>query len=142
MTQTLLAAEERVRALMEITQSLSAIFARENEILENRRPRELVPLQAEKARLAAAYAQSIRDVAQNRSSVQDADNTLLSELREITADFEARATRQRALLESAQKAGEGVVKAIAEEAAAQEQSAAYGSDSDDVAVPLSVNESA
>lgn len=130
----------RVRALMEITQSLSAIFARENELLETKRPREIAPLQAEKARLAAAYAQSIRDAAQNRAAIQSADNGLLTELREITANFEARAARQRALLEGAAKAGEGVVKAIAEEAAAQERPKGYGSTGKDSPAPVSVNE--
>ncbi len=134
---------ERVRALMEITQSLSAIFAKENKLLETQRPREIAPLQAEKARLAAAYAQSIRDVAQNRAAVQGADAGLLNELRDITASFEARAARQRALLEGAAKAGEGVVKAIAEEAAAQERSQAYGTAAAaPKPAPISINENA
>ncbi len=132
----------RVRALMEITQSLSAIFAQENELLETQRPREIAPLQAEKARLAAVYAQSIRDVAQNRAAVQSADNGLLAELRDITAAFEARAARQRSLLEGAAKAGEGVVKAIAEEAAAQERSQSYGSNAAPKPAPISINENA
>ncbi len=133
----------RVRALMEITQSLSAIFAEENELLETRRPREIAPLQAEKARLAAAYAQSIRDVAKNRAAVQSADNSLLQELRDITTAFEARAARQRALLEGAAKAGEGVVKAIAEEAAAQGTAQGYGLDAAaPKPAPISINENA
>lgn len=135
-------AETRVRELMEITQSLSAIFAKENELLETQRPREIAPLQVEKARLAAAYAQSIRDVAQNRSNVQSADQHLLSELREITQGFEARAARQRILLESAQKAGEGVIKAIADEAAAATTSEQYGNQDKRKSAPISVNESA
>ena len=133
---------ERVRALMEITQSLSAIFAQENDLLETRRPREIAPLQAEKARLAAAYAQSIRDVAQNRATVQSADSGLLAELRDITASFEARATHQRALLEGAAKAGEGVIKAIADEAAAQQQSQSYGPKATPNPAPISINENA
>jgi hypothetical protein len=133
---------ERVRALMEITQSLSAIFARENELLETRRPREIAPLQAEKARLAAAYAQSIREVAQNRNAVQTADSGLLQELREITAGFEERAARQRSLLEAAAKAGEGVVKAIADEAAAQSGAQGYGAKETAPTSPISVNEEA
>lgn len=133
---------ERVRALIDITQSLSAIFAQENELLETRRPREIAPLQAEKARLAAAYAQSIRDVAQNRATVQTADSGLLAELRDITASFEERAAHQRTLLEGAAKAGEGVVKAIADEAAAQQQSQCYGSKTPPLSAPVSVNENA
>ncbi len=133
---------DRIRALMDITQSLSAIFARENELLETRRPREIAPLQAEKARLAAAYAQSIRDVASNRAAVQHADSTLLAELRDITAGFEERAAHQRSLLEAAARAGEGVVKAIAEEAAAQSSAQSYGGENRAEAPPISINEKA
>jgi len=134
---------ERVRALMEITQSLSAIFAKENALLETSRPRDLAPLQAEKARLAAAYGQSIREVAKNRAAVQSADSQLLRELREITQSFEARAARQRALLEGAAQAGESVVKAIAEEAAAQENAHSYGSPgAGGKPTPISINENA
>ncbi len=132
----------RVRALMEITNALSTIFEQENELLETQRPREIAPLQAEKARLAAAYAQSIRDVAQNRASVQSADSGLLGELREITNALQERAARQRALLEGAAKAGEGVVKAIAAEAAAQERSQSYGDGTPTAPTPISVNENA
>ena len=142
MSETAIDASERVRALMEITRSLSDIFAKENELLSNQRPREIAPLQAEKARLAAAYAQSIRDVAHNRAAVQSADSGLLKELREITTAFEQRAARQRALLEGAAKAGEGVVKAIAEEAAAQQSAGNYGPGEQSGAAPVSINERA
>ena len=64
--------ETRLRDLIELTQSLSEIFAQENALLATRRAQAIAPLQAEKARLAAAYAQSIRDVATNRSSFEGA----------------------------------------------------------------------
>lgn len=117
MTALNAAAIERVTSLIEITRSLSDIFAKENDLLSSSRPRELAPMQAEKARLAAAYAQSIRDIAANRTIVEGADTTLLSTLREITQTFEARAARQRSLLDGAKAATEGVIKAVAEEAA-------------------------
>lgn len=144
MTDTAVDAVSRIRSLIELTESLSAIFAEENSLLAERRPREIAPLQAEKARLAAAYAQSIREVAANRGAVGGADSALLAELRSITQTFEARAARQRALLHGAQQAAEGVVKAVAEEAAAAEKSAAYGSsDSKGAsAAPVSVDENA
>lgn len=138
---------ERVRALMEATHSLSAIFAQENELLEAHRPREIAPLQAEKARLAAAYAQSIREIARSREAIQGADTGLLEELREITRGFEERAARQRALLSGAQAAGEGVVRAIADEAQAAQPSGHYRADKAGDSAPsklvsVSVNENA
>ncbi|MEO1251089.1 MAG: hypothetical protein AAFW81_01930 [Pseudomonadota bacterium] len=143
MSDAAIDAETRVRELMIITRDLSAIFAKENELLETRRPREIAPLQTEKARLAAAYAQAIRDAAKNRAAFSAAEPGLLSELRDITAGFEERAARQRALLDGARQASEGVVKAIAEEAAAQNPDGAYSSYPKSAdAAPVSINENA
>lgn len=143
MTAATMDAVERVKSLIEITESLSDIFARENDMLSSRRPREIAPLQAEKARLAAAYAQSIRDIAANRALVEGADEVLLSELRSITKTFEDRAAKQRALLDGARQAAEGVVKAVAAEAAAASERASYGDESaDGKPAPISVDENA
>jgi hypothetical protein len=109
-------AEERVRALMDLTESLSDLVTRENDILVTRRPRDLAPLQAEKARLASAYAGAIRDIAKDRASVAGAAGPLIEKLRELTKTFEGCALRQQALLDGATKAGEGLVRAVAEEA--------------------------
>lgn len=115
MTETI-AAEARVRALIDLTESLSAIVAQENAILATRRPRDLEPLQAEKARLAAAYARSIRDIAADRGNIAGASAPLIEQLRELTKTFEGRAMRQQALLDGATKAGEGLLRAVAQEA--------------------------
>jgi hypothetical protein len=115
----------RVRTLIALTEELTAIVTRENELLATRRPKELAPLQADKARLAAAYAQSIRLVANDRAAVAGAGDALIAQLRDLTKTFEARAERQRALIEGACAAGESVVRAIAEEAGRRSESG-YG----------------
>ena len=115
MSQTM-TAEERVRALIDLTESLNDLVTRENDILSTRRPRDLGALQAEKARLASAYAGAIRDIARDRASVAGAAGPLIEKLRELTKTFEGCALRQQALLEGATKAGEGLVRAVAEEA--------------------------
>ncbi len=116
MTEPMMTAEERVRALIDLTESLNDLVTRENDILSTRRPRDLAPLQAEKARLAAAYAGAIRDVARDRTAVAGAGGPLIEQLRALTKTFEGCALRQQALLEGATKAGEGLVRAVAEEA--------------------------
>ena len=108
---------ERVQALIDITESLNLIFDEENIALEESRPRDIAPLQAEKARLAAAYAQSIRAVAADRSGVAALDNELLFQLRAITNDFETLAARQRMLLDNANHAGEDIMAAISKNTA-------------------------
>ncbi|WP_428409732.1 hypothetical protein [Hyphococcus sp.] len=94
-------ADERIEALIDITEALNLIFEEENVALEENRPEDAAPLQAEKARLAADYAQSIRAVAADRGGMAAVDEALLIRLRTITARFEARAARQRALLHGA-----------------------------------------
>lgn len=119
-------AATRVKTLIALTEELTAIIVRENELLESRRPKEISALQPDKARLAAAYAQSIRHVAADRSSVAGAGEDLIERLREITRTFEARAERQRALLDGARAASESVLKAVAEEAGKTKAAPGYG----------------
>lgn len=135
-------AAARVEALIDLTEKLTAIFTRENDLLLTRRPRELAPLQPEKARLAAIYAQSIRDIARDRGLVDGAGATLIGKLREITALFEARASEQRVLLDGARLAAEGVVRAIADEAEAEARAPGYGERGPDKTVALSYDENA
>lgn len=116
MTAVALDAATRVKTLIALTEELTAIISRENDLLAARRPQEISALQPDKARLAAAYAQSIRHVAADRSSVAGAGDGLIDQLREITKTFEARAQRQRALLDGARAASESVLRAVAEEA--------------------------
>jgi ribosomal protein L4 len=96
-----LSAADRVRALIDLTESLAHIFEKENLALAKSRPEEMEPLQAEKARLAAAYAQSVRAVAADRMGVSSVGSELLVRLRAATEGFEARAARQKGLLERA-----------------------------------------
>lgn len=140
MTATTMDPSMRVETLIALTEELTAIFCKENAALVARRPGELAPLQADKARLAAAYAQSIRAIAADRSLVAGAGDELMKQLKSITLEFEARATEQRALLDGAQRAAEGVLKAVAEEAGAADAAPSYAPAAQ--AAPLAVNEKA
>ena len=135
-------AYDRAQTLLDVTTKLNALFDRENAILENGRPSELLPLQSEKARLASAYAQLIRDVAQNRAEMQAIDERLLEEIKAITSAFEERAQHQRALLDGARRANEGVVNAISQEATAKTQPASYNVKASVTSAPISINENA
>jgi hypothetical protein len=125
MTTMEIDAAARVKTLIALTEELSAIFDRENDALKSRRPRDISPLQADKARLAAAYAQSIRDVAADRSVVAGVGEALMEKLRELTVAFERRAAEQRALLSGAAAAAEGVLKAVAGAVGADNAGPAY-----------------
>lgn len=145
MTTNTVHAGDRVQSLIEITQSLSAIFEQENSLLKSERPREIAPLQADKARLAAAYAQSIKDIAADRGLIDGADSTLLAALKDMTREFEQRAAHQKALLDGARRASEGVLRAVADEAAAETATTAYRPLTDaktTAPTPISLNEEA
>lgn len=136
----------RVKAMIALTQELTAIFVEENAALKARRPGDMALLQADKARLAAAYANTIRQVGEDRRLVDGAGDDLLAQLKDITRTFEARAREQRALLAGAQKAGESVLRAIADEVATQTKPQTYGgngaaSDAGDTA-PMRLSEQA
>ena len=92
-------ATQRVQALIEITQSLNEIFEQENAALIAQQVSELQQYQADKARLAASYAVSIRNVSADRNTIRTVAPEVLLELREMTACFEAHAAHQRFLLE-------------------------------------------
>ncbi|MEQ1930540.1 MAG: hypothetical protein ABL957_08400, partial [Parvularculaceae bacterium] len=99
MTAMQLDAAQRVKTLIALTEELSSIFERENEALKTRRPSDIAPLQEDKSRLAAAYAQSIRAIAADRGLMRGASAVLMEKLSSITKAFERRADEQRALLD-------------------------------------------
>lgn len=145
MTTTQMDPTTRIEALIALTEELTSIFSRENVALASRRPVEIFPLQADKARLAAAYAQTIRAIAADRTLMLGASEGLMQHLKTITLDFEARAGEQRALLDGARMAAEGVLRAVAAEAGAAKASASYRGPlaaPDTAPLPLAINEDA
>jgi len=136
-------ATTRVKTLIALTEELSSIFEQENALLTARRPREITRFEEDKSRLAVAYAQSIREVAADRGVVNGASDALMEKLKELTAVFQTRASTQRALLDGARIATEGVLKAVAEEAGAARDAHSYASPSPNrpsTTAAISVNE--
>lgn len=105
-------AADRVRTLIDLTESLSRIFEEENLALAESRLDDIIPMQAEKARIAAAYAQSIRAVAADRIAMTTVDHGLLTRLRAATQGFEARAARQKDLLERVVEIDDLITEAV------------------------------
>ena len=110
-------ATERVEMLIKITERLTGILDQENDILASRRPLELEELADEKARLAAIYAQEIRQISQNSGLVETAPPELKDRLRAFTESFEEKSRQQKRVLERARRITEGAIKAIADEVA-------------------------
>ncbi|WP_425408469.1 hypothetical protein [Hyphococcus sp.] len=89
-----------VRSLISVTEALSDLIARENSALNAGRAEEIRPYQAEKARLAASHARSIKTLSANRAAFCAVEESLLIELRTLTTDFETRLEEQQALMEN------------------------------------------
>lgn len=145
--------EDRIAHLIDLTRALSDVFAEENALLATQRPSAIAPLQAEKSRLAAAYATAIRDIAHNRHLVEGTEDTMLETLRHMTDRFNSLATDQKNLLAGANRARIAVVQAIAAEADAgpaksgtREFSSVYKpagmNASPSASTPISINERA
>lgn len=90
-----------VRSLISVTEALNDLIGKENEAINSGTIADIEPFQAEKARLAASHARSIKTLASNRAAFCAIDETLLVELRSQTQTFEARIEEQQQLLESA-----------------------------------------
>lgn len=116
--------QDRIVSLINLTNELSSLMAEENALIRNSRPSAIAPLQERKAKLASAYAVAIREMAADRNNLARAGDSLLQDLRAITARFEEQAAEQRAILSGTTEAVEGVIRSIAEEA--RPKTSAYG----------------
>jgi len=118
---------DRAEALIRLTDRLTALLDQETACFEARKPHEAVGLQAEKTRLATIYRTETRLAAQDHSRLSGLGEALKARLRANTARFEAALARNGAAVEALKSLTEGLVKALADEAARQAQAkAGYG----------------
>lgn len=96
-----------VRSLISVTEALNELIGKENDAISAGRPDDVGPFQAEKARLAATHARSIKTLSANRAAFCAVDESLLIELRAHTETFEMRIQKQQMLLETPAPAPEG-----------------------------------
>ncbi|MEO1706566.1 MAG: hypothetical protein AAFR69_02425 [Pseudomonadota bacterium] len=102
----------RIEELIALTGSLTTLFEQENRHLTAGETLNFADLQAEKNRLALAYATAIRSLAESRAKAGALDPNLLEILRGLTARFTALANDQRNILQGTQTAHKGLVEAV------------------------------
>ncbi|XBQ16447.1 MAG: flagellar basal-body protein FlbY [Oceanicaulis sp.] len=118
---------ERAQALIRLTARLTALLEQETALFEARKPHEAVPLQAEKTKLATLYRAETARAAKDPSRLSGVEAALKAKLRETTTGFEAALRRNGAAVEALKTLTEGLVKALADEAARQKAAqAGYG----------------
>ncbi len=119
--------DERAEALVRLTSRLTVLLDQETGLFEARRPHEAVNLQTEKMRLATLYRAETQRAAREPERLAGLAPALKDRLRTATEAFNAALARNHAAVEALKVLTEGLVRAIAEEAARQKQSqAGYG----------------
>lgn len=118
---------ERAEALIRLTARLTQLLEQETALFAARKPHEAVGLQTEKTKLATLYRAETQRAARDRSRLAGLDGVLKQRLSDSTIAFEAALRRNGAAVEALKALTEGLVKALADEAARQKQAGAgYG----------------
>jgi hypothetical protein len=118
---------DRVDQLIILTERLTTLIAMEAQAFERRRPQDVAPHIEETARLANVYRHESTRVRANPELVAKASSEQRTRLVRATEAFDAVLARQGRAIAAAKTITEGLVRAIADEVAAQRQQAAcYG----------------
>ncbi len=121
-------AADRVEQLVILTERLTRLIAEQAALFEQRRPIEAAAMHEEISRLANLYRHESARVRADTRMVAAAPAEARTRLIRATEGFDAVLARQGRALEAARTVTEGLVKAIAEEVAAQRtQGSTYGS---------------
>ena len=120
-------AADRVEQLVILTERLTALIAEQAACFEQRRPNDAAAMHEEISRLANLYRHESARVRADTSMVSAAPPEARMRLVRATEGFDAVLARQGRALEAAKTVTEGLVRAIAEEVAAQRtQGSTYG----------------
>jgi len=118
---------ERANALIKLTTRLTELLDQETALFEAYTPHKALDIQPEKTKLATLYRTETKLAGRDRKRLAGLDPAQKAELKASTETFEAALARNGAAVEALKSITEGLVKAIADEAARQQQNqAGYG----------------
>jgi hypothetical protein len=123
-------AADRVDQLILLTERLTSLVAIQAQAFEQHRPQDAAPLVEETSRLANLYRHESARIRARPELIAGASAAERRRLTRATEAFDAVLARQARALEAAKVVTEGLVRAIAEEVAAQRGKGAadgYGS---------------
>jgi len=121
-------ATDRCEQLTVLTERLTELIAAQAQAFEERRPQDAAALLEETSRLANLYRHESARVRADPSLVEGAPLAQRTALIRATEAFDAVLARHGRAIEAARTVTEGLVKAIADEVAAQRtQVSVYGS---------------
>lgn len=100
--------------LLRITSRLIGVLEREVEMLREMDPTQMQTLQEEKIFLAAAYEAHLKQLHDDPGRLDDLDQDLRAELREVTRHFQTALSENERALRAAKEATDGLLGAIVE----------------------------
>lgn len=115
---------DRVDQLVLLTERLTSLVAAQAQAFESRRPQDAAPLIEETSRLANLYRRESAQIRARPQLIAGAPMADRMRLTRATEAFDAVLARQARALEAAKTVTEGLVRAIAEEVAAQRHKSA------------------
>ncbi|MBO6729809.1 MAG: flagellar basal-body protein FlbY [Maricaulis sp.] len=110
---------ERAQALLKLTQRLTDLIRQETSLFQERRPQDALHLQDEKSKLANIYRVEVSRARQEPQRFAGASAPVKDALREATEMFHKALAENGHAVAAMKTLTEGVVKAIADEAARQ-----------------------
>lgn len=116
-----MSASERVSSLVEITKRLGQVIQEETTLLKQRRPADLVALQAEKTQLGAAYEEELTIVGKNSDFLAKEAPNEMRELRGVVSHFRKTLDEHGRVLAAAKVVTERMVRNISEEVARKDR---------------------
>tara|TARA_R110002096_G_scaffold33234_3_gene96133 strand:+ start:848 stop:1300 length:453 start_codon:yes stop_codon:yes gene_type:complete len=109
--------EELARELIRLTDRLTGLLERETALFDARNPLESESFQGEKSRLATLYRREIAAIKADPSRLEGATEASKAALRDATERFTIALTANGTAVDALRILTEGVVKAVADEAA-------------------------
>lgn len=119
----------RTHELIDVTESLTAVIDRENELLQELRIKEIGALQQEKTSLSGLYELRMREAIQDVGAFNTVAPQTRERLRDASAKFDSSAQRNARALKAALEMNTRMVNKIAQLATRQEtRPNGYGAD--------------
>lgn len=110
---------DRIDVLIDLTRRLSAMVEQEIGHIQAREPHRLADLEPERSRLSLIYTREMQSLRADPATVQAAARERIERLKDETAAFNGALDRHKRLISRMRRVTEGILKAVADEAAAQ-----------------------
>ncbi len=107
--------DKLIDRVIAVTESLTDVIQQENTLLKERRPRDTIKLQAEKAKLTATYGQELQTLKRQSQSVRQSHPQSLDRLRSVTDRFQETLAIHVRLVTTLKNVTENVIKQISDE---------------------------